>query len=125
MKAKMHNRKSKNSKLRQRNQNHFSILRFNLFRFSALAYSRLFFCIFASRRVAEWSRRWTLKPRCRYRCGLDPHVSVSRFQDYIVSFSGEKWLGGKTTIGHRHYIFINEKFKYDLKNKILIFMVKI
>jgi hypothetical protein len=33
-----------------------------------------FFCIFASRRVAEWSRRWTLKPRCRHRCGFDPHV---------------------------------------------------
>jgi hypothetical protein len=42
--------------------------------FSALAYSRLFFCIFASRRVAEWSRRWTLKPRCRHRCGFDPYV---------------------------------------------------
>jgi hypothetical protein len=59
---------------KRRNRNHFSILRFNLFRFSALAYSRLFFCIFASSRVAEWSRRWTLKPRCRHRCGFDPHV---------------------------------------------------
>jgi hypothetical protein len=59
---------------KRRNRNHFSILRFNLFRFSALAYSRLFFCIFASRKVAEWSRRWTLNPRCRYRCGFDPHV---------------------------------------------------
>jgi hypothetical protein len=33
-----------------------------------------FLCIFASRRVAEWSRRWTLKPRCRHRCGFDLHV---------------------------------------------------
>ena len=24
--------------------------------------------------MAEWSRRWTLKPRCRHRCGFDPHV---------------------------------------------------
>jgi hypothetical protein len=24
--------------------------------------------------VAEWSRRWTLKPRCRHRCGFDPYV---------------------------------------------------
>ena len=59
---------------KRRNRNHFSILRFNLFRYSALAYSRLSFCIFASRRVAEWSRHWTLKPRCRHRCGFDLHV---------------------------------------------------
>ena len=47
---------------------------FNLFRCLALAYSRLSFCIFAIRRVAEWSSRWTLKPRCRHRFAFDPHV---------------------------------------------------
>ena len=62
------------ARAKRRNRNHFSILRFSLFRFSALAYSRLSFCIFASRRVAGWSMRWTLKPRCRHRCGFDPHV---------------------------------------------------
>jgi hypothetical protein len=33
------------------NRNHFSILRFNLFRFSALAYSRFFF---ASSQAGRW-----------------------------------------------------------------------
>ena len=65
---------------KRRSRNHFSILRFNLFRFSALAYSRFFFlffiCIFAGRRVVVWSRRWTLKSRWRHRCGFDPHVRV-------------------------------------------------
>jgi hypothetical protein len=73
------NAQSKNQKFeiataKRRNRNNFPILRFNLFMFLALAYSRLSFCIFASRRVAGWSMRWTLKPRCRHRCGFDPHV---------------------------------------------------
>ena len=91
------------ARAKRRNRNHFSILRFSLFRFSALAYSRLSFCIFASRRVAGWSMRWTLKPRCRHRCGFDPHVcqgfkapslaqGFADFPDWNIGLPPQDWL---------------------------------
>ena len=78
VKAKTHNRKSKNSKLRQRRGeieiiSPFCVSTFSGFRLSLIRVF-FFFCIFASRKLAEWSRCWTLKSRCRHRCGFDPHV---------------------------------------------------
>jgi hypothetical protein len=63
VKAKTHNRKSKNSKLQQRRGeieiiSPFCVSIFSGFRLSLTPV--FFFCIFAGRRVAEWSRRWTL-----------------------------------------------------------------
>ncbi len=60
---------------KRRNRNHFSILRsaFSGFQLSLIRVF-FFFCILASRRVAEWSRRWTLKPWCRHCCVFDPLV---------------------------------------------------
>ena len=59
---------------KRRNRNHFSILRFNLFRFSALAYSRLFFLHLCRQEGGRVVKALDIKPRCRHRCGFDPHV---------------------------------------------------
>ena len=65
-------RKSKNSKLRQRRGeieiiSPFCVSTFSGFRLSLI---RVFF--FASSQAGR--RRWTLQSGCRHRCGFDPHV---------------------------------------------------
>ena len=105
VKAKTHNRKSKNSKLRERRGeieiiSPFCVSTFSGFRLSLIRV--FFFCIFASRKVAEWSRRWTLKSRCRHRCGFDPHVcqgfkapslaqGFADFPDWNIGLPPQDW----------------------------------
>ena len=126
VKAKTHNRKSKHSKLRQRRGEIEIISPFCVSTFSALAYSRLFFCIFASRKVAEWSGRWTLQSGCRHRCGFDPHVcqgfkapslaqGFADFPDWNIGRPPQDWWPCENTISvKRSFISPSENLPLSL-----------
>ena len=125
VKAKTHNRKSKNSKLQQRRGEIEIISPFCVLTFSCFWLSLIRVFLFASSQSGGWPSgqgAWTLKPRCRHRCEIllyshfypcrklggggggyvqwYSHFSGGK-NGYIVNFPGRKWLGGKTTIGHR------------------------
>ena len=74
VKAKTHNRKSKNLKLQQRRGKIEIISPFCASTFSGFRLSLIRVFFFASSQAGGWSRRWTLQPRCRHHCGFDPHV---------------------------------------------------
>jgi hypothetical protein len=93
VKAKTHNRKSKNLKLQQRRGKIEIISPFCASTFSGFRLSLIRVFFFASSQAGGWSRRWTLQPRCRHHCGFDPHVCQG-FKA-IVSFPGEKMARGK------------------------------
>jgi Fe2+ transport system protein FeoA len=67
---------------------HFAFQPFQVF--GSRLFASSFFGIFASRKVAEWSRRWTLQSGCRHRCGFDMN---DRFTDMGFS-QGHQSCGG-------------------------------
>jgi hypothetical protein len=66
------NPKAKCEEAKSKSFLHFAFQPFQVF--GSRLFASFFFCIFASRKVAEWSRCWTLQSGCRHRCGFDPHV---------------------------------------------------